>query len=249
MKLPFPTNPASPSQPSNGIMALISDNAILDLWEKGACEHPLDRALGLIALVEAESPRDALATLPIAERDRRLFDVTEAIFGPQLELSATCTACGAETALSFVVSDIKRLETPDSRQRVVCLDGCEYPYRMPNSRDLAGALRAPDPQQALLLSLMDRTEADDALIAACDVALEAQSGLEALSLGFDCAECGAAENAPFDILDYLWTRIAAEARRLMWDIHLLARSYGWTSREILGLSPLRRAEHVAMVTA
>lgn len=230
-------------------MALISDTAILDLWEKGACEHPLDRALGLIALVEAEMSREELAALPIAERDVRLFDVTEAVFGTQLALSATCTVCGAETELSFSVSDIKRLESPGTVHRVIRHGGRDYPYRMPNSRDLANALRAPDPRQALLLSLMDRTEADDALIAACDAALEATSGLEALSVGFECAECGAAENAPFDILDYLWTRIAAEARRLMWDIHLLARSYGWTSREILGLSPLRRAEHVAMVSA
>ncbi|MFC6638151.1 hypothetical protein GV827_14070 [Sulfitobacter sp. JBTF-M27] len=230
-------------------MAQIPDSAILDLWDNGACEHPLDRALGLIALVESELSREELAALPIAERDRRLFDVTEAVFGSQLALSATCTLCGAESELTFSVSDIKELGSPNTERRVLRHDGRDYPYRMPNSRDLANALRAPDPQQALILSVLDRTEADDALIAACDAALEAQSGLEALSLGFDCAECGAAEDAPFDILDYLWTRIAAEARRLMWDIHLLARSYGWTSREILSLSPLRRAEHVAMVSA
>lgn len=230
-------------------MAQIPDSTILDLWENGACDHPLDRALRLIALIEAEVPREELAALPIAERDAKLFDVTETIFGAQLALSATCTLCGAETELTFSVSDVKTLDTPERSARVLHYDGKDYPYRMPNSRDMATALSAPDPQRTLLLSLLDLAEADDALIAEFDAVLEEQSGLEALSLGFNCAECEASQSAPFDILDYLWSRIAAEARRLLWDIHLLARSYGWTSREILSLSRLRRAEHVAMVSA
>lgn len=229
-------------------MAHISDSAILDLWENGACDHPLDRALGLIALIEGEVPLEELAALPIAERDARLFSVTETIFGPLLTLSATCTVCAAQTDLTFSVSDIKMLDTPERFSGVFHHEGRDYPYRMPNSRDMANALRAPDPQRTLLLSLLNLAQADRALIAKFDATLEEQSGLETLSLGFDCAECKAGQDAPFDILDYLWSRIVAEARRLIWDVHLLARSYGWTSDEILSLSRLRRAEHVAMVS-
>ncbi|MEW9920203.1 hypothetical protein AB2B41_11340 [Marimonas sp. MJW-29] len=230
-------------------MARISDSTLLDLWEQGACEHPLDRALGLLAQLGEGRSRSALAALPIAERDRRLFAVAEAIFGPELALMATCRSCSAETELTFAVADIMALDTPADARRVLSHGGRDHGYRMPDSRDIAQALQAPDPHRALLLSLLGRAEAPEDLLKALDVALTEAAGLETLSLTFDCVECGAGQEAPFDILDYIWRRISAEARRLMWDIHLLARAYGWTSGEILALSPLRRAEHVAMVSA
>ena len=67
-------------------------------------------------------------------------------------------------------------------------------------------------------------------------------------LDHDCAECGSRQSVLVDIVDILWRQIAARAQQLLWDIHILARGYGWTSSEILSLSPARRAAHIAMVT-
>ena len=47
----------------------------------------------------------------------------------------------------------------------------------------------------------------------------------------------------------LWQKVRAGAERVLLDIDMLARSYGWTEREVLRLSPLRRAAYLQMATA
>ena len=52
-----------------------------------------------------------------------------------------------------------------------------------------------------------------------------------------------------DIGDMLWQKVRAAAERVLLDIDVLARAYGWTEREVLRLNPLRRAAYLQMVTA
>lgn len=233
-------------------MRPVSDSVLLAIWERGSREHPLDRALTLIASAGDEgASRAALAQLPMAERDRRLFRIAAALFGPQITVIAECPDCGAETELSFAAATIDDMPAPAGPLTLIH-DGAVIPYRLPDSRDLACALAQPDPQAAraaLLGALLDRPSPPPALLGALDAALAANAGPEALTLSHVCAGCGAERDAPFDILDYLWRRLTARARRAMRDIHLLARAYGWTSDEILSLSAPRRAAHIAMVTA
>ena len=39
------------------------------------------------------------------------------------------------------------------------------------------------------------------------------------------------------------------AKRLLMDVHLLARAYGWSEAEVLALSPARRRFYLEMVEA
>ena len=79
--------------------------------------------------------------------------------------------------------------------------------------------------------------------------LAAQAGLADLSLAHRCERCGKDCETAFDVLDYLWRRIVVEARRLLREVHLIARAYGWTSETVLALSPARRAAHLALIEA
>ena len=109
----------------------------LGLWEEGAGEHPLDRALGLIAGIEG-TPRAAAAALPLDRRDRALYRIGERLFGEQIRLMATCDDCGAETELGFSTRDV--LAVPAVAERIP-LSGQNTVCRLPDSRDLAAALR------------------------------------------------------------------------------------------------------------
>ena len=53
----------------------------------------------------------------------------------------------------------------------------------------------------------------------------------------------------FDIADFFWTEIAAQAQRLLREIDALARAYGWTEREILSLPAQRRQTYLEMLAA
>jgi hypothetical protein len=179
--------------------------------------------------------------------------VAASLFGPQIAVIANCPSCGAETELSFAVSEIEEIAAAENTApRVFRHEGNDIKYRPPDSRDLARALATPDPAKArrtLLKHLLDRAEAPDALIDAFDAFLAERAGLEALTLTYVCASCGTECEAPFDIVDYLARHLAARAKRALWDIHLLAGAYGWTSDEILSLSSERRATLIGMVTA
>ncbi len=75
-------------------MRPVSDNVLLAIWERGSREHPLDRALTLSASADgAGASRAALLQLPMAERDRRLFAIAAARFGPRITVIAECPDC------------------------------------------------------------------------------------------------------------------------------------------------------------
>lgn len=214
----------------------------LALWEEGAGEHPLDRALGLIVAVEG-TPRGEAAALPIDRRDRALYRIAARLFGNHISLIATCPDCAGETELSFCASDA--LAVPLPAERIALADGTSC--RLPDSRDLAVALRAPEPEAVLLSALLDAPAPDPARAAEAETALARAGGLADLTLAHHCDACGADGEAAFDILDYLWRRISAEAQRLLRDIHVIAGAYGWSSEAVMALSPSRRAAHIALI--
>lgn len=214
----------------------------LALWENGAADHPLDRALGLIEAVEG-TPRAEAAMLSIDQRDRALYRIVETLFGSRIDLVATCTECGAETSLAFSAGDALAVPPPEP---MLLGDGAAA-CRLPSSKDLAEALAAPEPQRALVAAIVGVESPAPELVAAAEGMLSECGGLCDLSLAHSCAECGSEGTTPFDILDYLWRRITAEARRQLRDVHLIAGAYGWTSDAILQLTPQRRAAHAALI--
>ena len=66
-------------------------------------------------------------------------------------------------------------------------------------------------------------------------------------LAVSCASCAHAWRASFDIVAFFWSEIDAWAERVLRDVHRLAAAYGWSEREILGLSAWRRHRYLEMV--
>ncbi|WP_343519446.1 hypothetical protein, partial [Sphingomonas sp.] len=136
------------------------------------------------------------------------------------------------------------LAVPLAPERIALADGASC--RLPDSRDLAAALRTPEPETLLLAALLG-TAPDPVRAAEAEAALARAGGLTDLTLTHHCDACGAEGETAFDILDYLWRRISAEAQRLLRDIHVIAGAYGWSSEAVLALSPGRRAAHIALI--
>jgi hypothetical protein len=68
-------------------------------------------------------------------------------------------------------------------------------------------------------------------------------------LALACPGCGEAQEQTLDPVDFLWSQVQAVARRVLVEIHTLASAYGWSEREILGMSDLRRSLYLQMVRA
>lgn len=62
-----------------------------------------------------------------------------------------------------------------------------------------------------------------------------------------CPACQHRWSIGFDILSYLWNEIEDWAQRILREVHSLAAAYGWSEREILGMSARRRRLYLEII--
>lgn len=70
-----------------------------------------------------------------------------------------------------------------------------------------------------------------------------------VTLTVQCAPCGHTWDAALDIVELLWTGVAARATALQREVHALATAYGWHEADILAMSATRRQGYLELVGA
>jgi hypothetical protein len=242
-------------------MRCLSASELVEVWERCLDQHPVERALTLLGACSGEG-WDDLAALAIGERDARLLAVFERLFGPVLNAFVECPRCAER--LEYSVSTqalVLSSETPVDEEGLTLKSGeWTMSLRLPNSVDLSVASRCPDVSTARRL-LVERCvvqasqgERQWPVRALPDSALEqAAARLTHLDpqadmvIDLECAACGNHWQAVLDIESFLWVKIGSLAKRLLREVHVLARAYGWRESEILGLSAARRQFYLEMV--
>ena len=68
-----------------------------------------------------------------------------------------------------------------------------------------------------------------------------------VQIDMTCPQCQYHRPSLFDVSRFLWTEIQAQAKRLLREVHILARAYGWRETEILALSNVRRQFYLEMM--
>ncbi len=237
---------------------------IVQLWEAGCQQHPLDRALTMLAHACPEIDRERLASLTIGQRDALLFELREQTFGGTLDAFVECPRCGERLEFSLPATELRSLsgaEPPDPVTGFVLEEeGMQVTFRLPDSRDLAAAAgsgglevaRAALLQRCVIEARLDgRDIAPPDLpesvvariagrMAACDPAAD-------ILLNLECPACHSGWQQQFDIVSYFWTELSSQAKRLLAEVHALAAAYGWGEREILSMSAARRACYLEMI--
>lgn len=244
-------------------MRPLSAQDILRVWEIGRACHPVDRALLLLAASFPEASGEVLADLGIGERDARLLHVRALTFGERLSCFAECPHCSATLEFELSAAEVRALAPPAERHDAyeAAEDNLILKFRLPTSRDLASVAACADIEAArhllarrcLLEGRLDGVPVElgelpgallnrlSACMAACDPAAEVEFELV-------CPACGKRWQGLFDIAGFFWREIVARAKRLLRDVHVLARAYGWTEDVILSLSDARRQAYIEMVT-
>lgn len=243
-------------------MRTLLQHELLDIWETGQALHPIDRTLTLLAAACPEFGQEELARLSIGERDALLFSVRERCIGPHLEAYCECPSCTTGVELSLSTTDIvdgswEKAETELSLQS----EGFVIRFRPPNSLDLAASVnlglaggRRQMLERCVLEASKDGTEIaavslPEPIVSAMTTQMLESDPLSEIQLLLDCPACGHTWSALLDIASFFWTELDRQARNLLREVDILARSYGWSEAEVLSLNASRRQRYIAMVTS
>ena len=247
-------------------MRSLSAHDLLRIWEVGEGQHPLDRALTILAAACPELTRDELAALSIGQRDARLLALRELTYGPRLEGFVQCPGCAESLEFDVTATDLKA-SAPGANGEALELvaGGLEVRFRLPDSRDLASVLGCPDATAARDLLVrrcvlearregnpeggrVEDGELPAEVIAEISRRMSEHDPQAEVLMDFRCPACDHRWQALFDALTFFWAELAAQAGRLLREIHALARAYGWREADILSMSARRRRFYLEMIS-
>jgi FAD/FMN-containing dehydrogenase len=236
-----------------------SADAMLQAWERGQDQGLIGRGLTLLSLACPDRPADDLCEFSIGARDRALLGLRAEAFGRPMRGLVACPECGERLETDFDAAALAAAPPPVSLPLSIAADGYTVQIRLPDSRDLLAcdAAAPADPAAFLLRRCIVAAERDGLPVAPGQVpdwlaepigaAIVAADPQSEMRFAIACAACGHRWDAPFEIVTFLWAELDAWAERLVQDIHLLARSYGWAERDIIGLGTLRRDRYLRLI--
>ena len=242
-------------------MRALTVSEIIQLWETAYRYHPVDQALSMLLPVLPDHGRDELAALTLGQRDALLLALRRVTFGDVLPGTSHCPQCAGTIEFELSCSALQT-DVIEPHQECLRQDGYSVTVRPLNSFDLAaaaGETTISDTRDVLLrrcasdARFQDKAIALDALPGEienriAETALAADSLAEML-LDLNCPDCQQRWQSVLDIGHVLWLEISARAQRLLMEVHMLAKAYGWGEAEIFKLSPARRAAYLQMVAA
>lgn len=240
---------------------MLSSEKLLHVWEAGLDRRPLVRGVELLRAAGAAHGGDDPAALPLGARDLRLLNLREQTFGRQINGIANCPDCGEAVEMHFTVDDV-RLATPKTASDLtIVAGGYAIRFRLPSTSDLMTVDFVGEEEedgrrlfqrciadaswQGRPVRVEDLPEAVQNAVAESMTESDPQAEID---LALECPACSTTWRELFDIESFFWNELQAWAAHMLREIHQLASAYGWSEREILTLSPLRRSIYLNLIT-
>lgn len=233
-------------------MLVLSPHALVAAWEDGMGQPEVDRAPALLRPLGLVEPTCDPADMSVGACDLLLFELRRRLFGPDLDVVATCPSCQETVELVIPTAAVVPLP-PDARvSRVtVEVEGLKIQCRLPTNGDLREL--AAIGSDATVADLLDRCVelVEGPGVPPSTVALPpgvAERVAEALaasdpgadiSVEIECP-CGVEWFENVDIRSILWSELTRWVQARLVEVHQLASAYGWAERDILEMSPYRR---------
>jgi hypothetical protein len=236
--------------------------ALLDVWERGLKQGAINRALTLLQAVYPESSAGELAELSIGERDSRLLQVRQMLFGARLTNTTRCPRCSEQLEWESEVADLCVTDRVTTGNELTAVsESCQLKFRLPNSTDLVALSDTRVAQQDKRKQLLERClieasnnkgevlaidQLPDSALQVMIQEMERVDSQSNLVVNLSCPACNHNWEALFDIVSYLWVEVNNWAESILRTVNLLARAYGWREADILGMSPTRRQIYFQM---
>jgi hypothetical protein len=242
-------------------MRALSARDLLLVWEQAERQRPQERALALLAAAWPEPAGGELAALSLGRRDACLLSLYRQTFGPGLDLVAECPACREPLELALDLDALGLDAEAAGKELVEIHEGdLRLAARPPTAADLNAAAACADVAEArrllaarcVVAAERDGEPLPPAALSEEEIdllsrALAAADPQAEVLLALSCPACGHAWQALLDAAGCLWHEVDAAARRLLREVHVLARGYGWREADVLALSARRRHYYLEML--
>lgn len=242
-------------------MQPLSAGAVLEAWERSAEGSATEQALALLGEAYPQAGAGEIEALPLGERDRRLLKLRRRTLGRPLEGHSQCPRCAE--SLEFSLATEQLLAGAASRGGApgeLRLGELRVRFRLPDSTDLEAAQTAASAEAArdlLLARCVLEAHRGGRAVAAGELSADETAALAArmaevdpaaeLLLDLECAGCGHRWRQQLDIAGFFAAEIDLLARRLLAEVHALARGYGWREADILAMSAHRRRRYLELL--
>jgi hypothetical protein len=232
-------------------MRALTTREMLDIWERGEAAGAVRRSLELIATADGLALDEAM-TLGIGARNARLLDLREAMFGPRLESTAECPDCGEAVEFAFETGDLRIGAAHEGDTFELAVEQWRFALRLPVCADLVDLPSGIDAaRQALFRRCIVSADGPHSpalwppsVLAAAADAIAMRDPQAQMDIDLTCAACGRRRLVAFNIAQFLWAEIADAGRRLIDEVAILARAFGWNEAETLALPPARRRRYL-----
>ena len=244
-------------------MRSLSAIELLTVWEEGLDKPLLEKTLQLLATACSVNDFNDVGLLSIGERDARLLQLREGMFGSRLMNMARCPQCAELTEWEINSQSLHLQQLPAQlavRSFVFEKDGYSINFRLPNTHDIAHAISNPAYQTDTGKMLSDcivsvdfkgekyeGSNLPEELLDALSSRMEAEDPQADIRMNIVCPACKHTWEGRFDIVGFLWSEINNWAQKIMQEVYLLARSFGWSEKDILSMSARRRQLYLQMI--
>ncbi|MBN8992444.1 MAG: hypothetical protein J0H42_29755 [Rhizobiales bacterium] len=243
---------------------MMKQGQLLDVWERTLRIAPSVRPIALLSLAFPETDADKLAKLSLGTRDAHLLRLRQTLFGDSITCLTGCPACSGELEFAVSVDDLlQQASEMVAGDHHIADSGYRVQFRTPDSTDLFVLSRFetnPNEYQEQIVSRCiidiqgpnESVETKDLpkyLLDQLTEEMQRRDPLAMIWLDLGCPQCGHAWQSLFDIAEIIWIELDRWAQMLLHEVHLFARAYGWTERDVLQVSPARRAYYLGMIGA
>ena len=221
------------------VSCVLTDSDLIDVWEQAAAEHHIIRPVVILRALDPGSSAADLANEPLGLVNVRLIRLREALVGSQLTGCFDCPSCAEMVEVDFDTSLLA-----GSAAELPAVDGKDLEgVRAVTTADLIALIGTEDPA-AVLRERCSPT--NDISLAELSAQLATIDPAAEFLLDVVCPSCGRAERISLDIFSFVWTEVERLVTSALDEIDVLARTYGWSERAILELTPTRRRTYAEL---
>jgi hypothetical protein len=223
--------------------------ATVDLIGRLLVEHPAGTLGPAVA-----------ATMSLADRDRLVAGLYRQLFGDTVASQIACDTCGRAFEIDFSLAGLLRSlddriarppslrDGPDEQGAYTLEDGTRF--RLPTVED-ERALAVPGLAEEESVAALRRRCVLAGEVArvgeAVEAAMASLAPLVGTRIAARCPDCDAEQTIDFDMPSYFAAALLRERPILLRELHCLARAYGWSYAELLGMPRSQRRAFVALV--